>query len=139
MLIVIEHQPIAKARHRYTVRGKFVQTYDPQSVTVKEVRKEMERQVSLMPDFSAFPTGVALNLQVTYHFEPPKSWSKKKRKEMIGKYHTQKPDCTNLTKFYEDVGNGLLWPDDCQIADQRIIKKWAEEPRVIIRVIEIDD
>jgi Holliday junction resolvase RusA-like endonuclease len=35
---------------------------------------------------------------ITFIFPIPDSWSKKKKLELIGQYHTQKPDLDNLYK-----------------------------------------
>ena len=64
MLIVIEGQPIAKMRHRYAVRGKFVRTYDPQSELVKDLQEELKKQLALMPEVDDFPKDTALRLDI---------------------------------------------------------------------------
>lgn len=61
-------------------------------------------------------------LDWTAVFEPPKSWSKRRRREAIGKLHRQRPDRDNIDKAVLDA----LYPDgDQAIACGRIAKQWG--------------
>lgn len=53
----------------------------------------------------------------------PKSWSKKKKAEYLGKPHQVKPDSDNYLKAFMDA----LCEDDSYIYDARVQKYWAEE------------
>lgn len=67
---------------------------------------------------------------VTFCLPMPKSWSKKKRKEMNNQRHTSRPDLSNLLKALEDA----VYTDDSKIwhyADLR--KVWAVEGAIIIK------
>lgn len=64
-----------------------------------------------------------LELSWTARFEPPKSTSKKRREEMIGEYHRQKPDRDNIDKAVLDA----LFKEDKAIASGTIRKLWAEQ------------
>lgn len=68
------------------------------------------------------------NSHVTFTLPMPKSWSKKKRMEMKGKPHKQKPDGDNLLKALQDA----IYNDDCAIWDIRITKMWGEEGSINI-------
>lgn len=59
---------------------------------------------------------------ITFVLPMPKSWSKKKRAEMDGQPHQQKPDIDNLTKALLDA----LFEDDAHIWDVRTSKRWGE-------------
>lgn len=50
----------------------------------------------------------------------PKSWSNKKRNEMLGKPHQQKPDIDNLIKAVLDC----LCKDDSYIWNVTALKQW---------------
>jgi len=57
----------------------------------------------------------------------PKSWSKKKRREMLGQPHRQRPDLDNLLKALMDATN----KEDCALACLGSIQKvWGEEGRI---------
>ena len=46
-----------------------------------------------------------IGLSMSFSFEPPKSYSAKKRAGMNGSPHTSKPDFDNIEKFYKDMSN----------------------------------
>lgn len=62
----------------------------------------------------------------------PQSWSKKKKAEMSGKPHQQKPDKDNLEKALLDA----IFEDDCRIWDGRVSKVWGETGKIIIKELE---
>jgi Holliday junction resolvase RusA-like endonuclease len=51
----------------------------------------------------------------------PKSWRKKKKADLEGKRHKQRPDLSNLLKALEDA----LYLDDSKISDIRATKVWG--------------
>lgn len=66
---------------------------------------------------------------IDFYLTMPKSWSKKKRKAMNGKLHTQKPDLDNLLKGIQDA----LCKEDSHIAQiNRLSKTWAETGQIEI-------
>ncbi len=69
---------------------------------------------------------------VTFILPMPASWSKKKRTELNGKPHQQKPDADNLTKSLLDA----LFEDDAHIWDVRVSKLWGEAGRIIIEELK---
>lgn len=69
---------------------------------------------------------------VTFVMPMPASWSKKKRAEMDGKPHQQKPDIDNLTKSLLDA----LFDDDAHIWGIRASKIWGETGAIIIQEIK---
>jgi len=58
----------------------------------------------------------------------PKSWSKKKKEEMDGTPHQQKPDWDNLGKALSDA----VYDDDSKIWNITISKMWAYEGAIEI-------
>lgn len=77
-----------------------------------------------VPLFAA-PIEGPVKLRIVATFEIPKSWSKKRRAEMVGAYHTQKPDRDNIEKSIQDGLNRIAFADDCQVADGRCVKRWG--------------
>jgi len=57
----------------------------------------------------------------------PKSWSKKKKAEMINKPHKQKPDIDNLLKGLMDA----LLEEDSHVHTVFARKIWAEEGSIV--------
>lgn len=65
------------------------------------------------------------------YFEPPRSWTKKKRIESIGKPHRTKPDRDNIDKAVLDS----LFKNDSGIACGRIEKLWDWNAGIEIEII----
>lgn len=69
---------------------------------------------------------------VVFHLPMPASWSKKKKAEMIGQPHQQKPDVDNLQKALMDA----VLADDSGVWDIRTTKRWAETGSIEIKESE---
>jgi Holliday junction resolvase RusA-like endonuclease len=67
-------------------------------------------------------------LHITFILPMPKSWSKRKRADMDGQPHQQRPDADNLCKAIFDA----VYDEDCGIWDFRVTKLWGEEGAIII-------
>lgn len=67
---------------------------------------------------------------IVFNMPMPASWSKKKRAEMLGQPHQQRPDVDNLGKAIFDA----VLPDDSVVWDIRMTKVWAETGAIEIRV-----
>jgi Holliday junction resolvase RusA-like endonuclease len=68
------------------------------------------------------------SLRVDFHVQMPKSWSKKKRKEMLGEFHQQKPDIDNLCKALMD----LQGVDDGHVHTIHATKRWSEVGKIVV-------
>ena len=85
----------------------------------------------------SFKDEVALNkvdlpasgASVMFLMPMPKSWSKKKREEMDGKPHVQKPDLDNLLKALCDAVYG---EDSCVWHFNEVSKRWACVGSIVI-------
>ena len=74
----------------------------------------------------------AENTHVIFHVPMPESWSKKKKNEMSGKSHKQRPDIDNYLKALLDA----VFDDDSHISDIRATKVWAENGFITIKQCE---
>lgn len=61
--------------------------------------------------------------EIAFYVPMPKSWSKKKREEMDGQPHKQKPDLDNLLKALLDA----VHDEDCAVWSLSASKRWAKE------------
>ena len=86
-----------------------------------------------------------LRLTAECVFEYPASWSKKKIAETH--WHTVRPDYDNLGKILGDcIGKNeslashdslplaIVYGDDAQIADGRVVKHYGDRARIVVRV-----
>ena len=59
-------------------------------------------------------------------FEIPKSWTKaKKAAAEANEIYPKKPDGDNIAKIVLDSFNSIIWDDDAQVYDLRVIKTYA--------------
>jgi len=66
---------------------------------------------------------------ITFILPMPQSWSKKKREQMHGQPHQQKPDLDNLLKALADA----IYEDDCKIWNYKSVsKRWGNEGLIAI-------
>lgn len=129
---VIPGKPHGKGRPRATTVGGRARVYTPKA----SADYEAEVRRAGAPHFAA-PIAGPVKLRIVAYFLPPKSWSKRKRAEMQGQFHTQKPDGDNLMKSIKDGLNGVAWHDDCQAADCRVVKRWGscDETFVLVEAL----
>jgi len=79
-----------------------------------------------------------VKLTVRAVFEPPASWSAKKREAAIGRHHLQKPDLDNIEKAISDGMNRIAYADDSQICCKRSVKLWGRHAETVITVEEVE-
>lgn len=121
--------PIPLARPRFGSHGKI---YDCQKID-----KEHARELLMMQHLDEKLYSGPLRLYVDFYMPIASTYSKKKQVSFHGIYHIFKPDLSNLLKFVEDVATGILFSNDCLIAEVITTKKHDNEPRTIFRVEEL--
>lgn len=63
-----------------------------------------------------------------FRLPAPKSWTKKKYLDMLGKSHLQKPDVDNLQKqVLDSMKKALIFEDDCQVSTEYSEKIWSSQ------------
>lgn len=129
-------EPVAQGRPRFSSKARFTRPYDPAKSRkykdyVRRVAQEYAPQEPL--------TG---QLQVEIYVYKPslKSFSKKKAEQAEQKIlrPITKPDVDNYAKGIKDALNKIIWKDDSQVVDLRVQKFYSKNPRVEIRVKEIE-
>lgn len=128
-------RPRAGKINRGRKKGQTV-LYDPVE------SKEYKQYVSLTAKQYAPKTLLegALSVRMKIYREIPKSTTKKDRALIFEgiKRPVTKPDTDNYVKSVLDACNGILFKDDSQIVDLYASKYYSDNPRVEIRVQEID-
>lgn len=137
LTIVIPGELTAKQRHRDGTRsdGSRVR-FSPKAT------KHSERVVAWAAKSAMVgrePVDRPVELAVTCVFEPPASWSKRRRAEAIGNAAPKgtKPDADNLLKTISDGLNGVAFTDDGRVARMSIQKIYGGESRTIVTVREL--
>ena len=128
--IKIAGKPKAIQSVRVAQRGKFIQKYQPSANIEWKNWIRLNVQQQLPADFKIFEN-VPLAVRVIYCFAPPKSFSKKKQKDIeegICYYKTTRPDVNdNLNKGVFDALTDLVWRDDSlvvKIQAEKLFCKW---------------
>lgn len=125
--------PIGKARPRL---GKHGNTYTPSKTSNYETMVKYIFR-SKFPDHKLFLGKVEAN--ITAIFEVPKSYSKKKTRELLNGFnnYVNKPDLDNIAKIILDSLNGIAYKDDSQITVLHINKMYGEKAKVIVEIKEM--
>lgn len=126
---VVPGKPHGKGRPRATVVAGRPRLYTPQSSADYEAAVR-EAGSPLFPE----PITGPVKLRIVAIFATPTSWSKRRRAEMQGQFHIQKPDGDNVMKSIKDGLNGIAWADDCQAADCRVVKRWGSHDETFVLV-----
>lgn len=131
-------QPKGKARARTVRRGGGKSfSYTPEGTVLYEnLIKTCYLQDA---GHVLFNDGQPLAVSITAFYEVPKSYSKKKKQEMLDGqlYPTKKPDIDNIAKCVLDALNKLAYRDDTQVVRLHMEKHYAEIPRVEVEIKEI--
>lgn len=130
---IVNGDPIPLARARFGSSKGVKRVWDSQK------QLKLVAQLSLKEQHGNEPLLKGpLLLDVTFVMEIPRSWSQKKKDEQVGKYHSFKPDASNLLKFIEDIATGIIYHDDALIAHVIAKKVYGDQPRTIMIVKEIN-
>ncbi|HBF43961.1 MAG TPA: hypothetical protein DDW42_10130 [Desulfobacteraceae bacterium] len=144
--IIIEGEPIPKARHRTAHKDKngnalpYVIFYDTQKEKKKAYREAAFQYLSTNYPSRLFSfENCPLAMGVTYIMPVRKSWPKHKIRDLrrgMMFYHYKKPDLDNLIKFTKDALEGLCYKNDSQISimDPPPLKIYGFEARTIIKI-----
>lgn len=125
VIFTIPGKPFAKQRPRFG-GGR---TYTPKETVSFEAKVGQIAQ-----SFFCEPFKGPVKITIMATFEPAQSWSKKKKQEYLGRYHTQRPDKDNIEKAICDGLNRIAYSDDSQIAWSDTRKVWGPEARTVVMV-----
>ncbi len=128
----LETEPVAKSRPRLGDN----RVYTPS----KTRRFENTVAVEYQKQFGNIKFEGPVKLTVFLGYEPPRSLSKKKRQQLIGKLRDKKPDIDNLEKSIMDgLQKGGAFRDDGQVAIAYSIKYYAERYSIRVELEEMGE
>lgn len=132
MIFEIIGEPMGKQRPRFARVGNFTRTYTPKETA------SYENLVKLYYEgFGGEYFGEdMLKVEIEARFSMPKSFTNKKKEQALNEQirPTKKPDCDNIAKIILDALNGIAFDDDKQVVELVVKKKYAEQPKVLIRI-----
>lgn len=128
--------PIGKARARVVAQAGRVRAYTPKRTAQYEEAIAIVAKGAMRGNK---PFASAVSMRITLHMPVPISWSKKDRALALdGRMpHTSKPDCSNVQKSVEDALNGIVYVDDSQIVDVRVVKQYSSRSRMCVAVEQV--
>lgn len=131
IIIELRGDVVAKGRPRF-VRATGV-AFTPSHTRRYESHLRLAAQDAMA---GRAPLEGALQMCVRVTLPVPKSYSRRKRADaLFGVLHpTKKPDWDNFGKIAADSLNAIVFRDDCQIVDGRIVKRYGDVPGIIIEV-----
>lgn len=137
----VSGKPGHKARHRSRIvfpkdrkQKPFIHNYpDPDT----EAYEKMLAEFAGLKMRGRAPTERPVAILVHAFREIPASWSRRDREMALAGaiLPTSKPDADNYGKIV-DAFNGIVWRDDSQVCDWRIIKRYSDRPAWRIEVRE---
>lgn len=131
--LTIPGTPQGKGRARFSTRGGFARAFTPEKTVAYEGLIAFAGQKAMDGcELITAPVYVTL----TAFFAIPASWTKKRKAAALSglMWHTGKPDGDNILKAVGDGLNGIVWKDDSQVAFSKVMKQYAETPRLEIVV-----
>jgi Holliday junction resolvase RusA-like endonuclease len=126
MKYIIPGDPIALARVRFG-RGRC---WDSQ----KELKVYWQIHLHNQHVRRPFYRG-PLHAEINFYMPMP---SRAKKHQQAMYWHASTPDLSNLIKFIEDVGIGILYHDDCIISSICAQKLYDKDERTELIITELD-
>ena len=121
---------------RMTQRDKWKKR--PCVMRYRAYKDELNLNISKYPDLvSDLESGDVIGVSWVAVLPMPKSWSKKKKLAMKGRYHRQKPDRDNIDKGILDA----ILKDDSGVAVGSMTKIWddGEGARIMLEFMTLEE
>ncbi len=117
--------PVAWTAPRQTRSGFMYSIHRKDKVKIQAYLRKIYRKA---------PINCGLELHAKFYYPLPKSYSKKKKAALLKqKYKLTVPDGSNLFKFIEDCGTGIMWVDDRLVVKHSAEKYWAETGGIFLK------
>ena len=136
--VVLRGEPQGKGRPRSRIatgRGgkQFIAVYTPAATRAYENAVALAAKVAMG---SRLPLDGPLMATVTAIMGIPRSWPKKRQDAaLVGSVRpTTSPDGDNLLKSALDGLNGIVFQDDKQVVDARVVKFYGAEPMLKVTI-----
>ena len=112
-----------KARPRVTRSGQHTYTPDPGGYVERVTAAGVEARNA--SDWPGIVPTVGISMKVIVTRGLPRSWSKRKRAELDGKWAPHKPDTGNIALACCDALSGVLYEDDRQVVELYSSQRWG--------------
>ena len=136
VVFTVPGEPQGKGRPRIGRVGAHARMFTPAKTVAYEGLVALAAQEAMQGrEMITGPVLIELRM-----FHPvPRSWSKKRQAlALTGEVMpTVKCDADNCLKAVSDALNGTLWRDDTQVVNVMLAKRYAEVPRIEVRVVPL--
>lgn len=107
--------------------------YDPSKLDKKII------QWQVAPHAPKEPLSGALEMQLTFYMPIPKHIKGIERQAMLNNLIKpyKRPDLSNMQYLIENALTGIVYKDDSQIVKVAHEKRYGEQPKTVIKVMEI--
>lgn len=136
----IPPKPLKRAKT--TFRGNYIRTYYDKQATeeMEDLRIAILTALKNKDDkiygeiTKHAKTSERIRITLMFVFKLPKSYSNKKKKELMSMPHTLLPDLDNLIKNVLDRADGILFNNDKFIYQITACKVWGEEDLIDLQI-----
>jgi Holliday junction resolvase RusA-like endonuclease len=109
--------------------------YDPSS----KDRQKIQWQAK--PYAPSEPIIGPVSVDLVFYFEPPKSTSSVKRRQMLNHviHHIKRPDADNCAYLVTNALKGIFYKDDSQIIDLNIHKRYGLLAKTVVKITVLEE
>lgn len=137
LTIRIPGEPVAQGRPRAAVVNGRARVFDPKKSRnwKATAREHMYAALAAADRRFPFPEG-PVRVSILARFTCPKG-DHRKTAPAPERWRDKKPDAENVAKAVLDAATGVLWQDDAQVADLRVLTVTAAQgmaPEVVLEV-----
>ena len=142
---LLEGKPEGQKRHRQVTRTLAIDPHSQHKRQLKnhvgiQIRPQLSNLGMDCKNADGYVFSGPLWIDAIFIFEPPASFSKKKRAEAINKiFYSNKPDKDNAEKLIYDAMSGVVYKDDCKIVGSTGLKMYGSEDMTLIRVYPLNE
>lgn len=129
MRYVIEGLPVPLQRARFVERH----CWDAQRQLKTNLKIILDSQHDGRPFYSG-----PIRMEFWFYFPFKQTMSESKKAQGYGRSHIFRPDLSNLIKMYEDIATGILYQDDCIIAEIVARKCYDAHSRTEFEIIQLE-
>jgi len=134
--------PVGKERARVAFQGNKIHAYTPDRTVFAEhkIKDVVEGKGAWFPEHQG------VRVEATFYRPMPDNPTVNRLQQICRGYNVPflpviAPDVDNYQKTLQDALNMIVYPDDCQVTDVHIKKRWVEkgqQPRIEFTLTEDD-
>jgi Holliday junction resolvase RusA-like endonuclease len=121
MIIKLDKIVLHSQSTRYSAKGGFLKKYTTKEY--KDFKNDVRNKIKEQFKEHIFEEAIHVDMFIYYPLN--KSWSDKKKREMVGQPKTTIPDKDNVEKSINDAMCDIVFVDDKYITSSSVKKRWG--------------